>query len=636
MNKSALVAVGVFAALLAAVFFLNREDSDSDTASSTWTIEGFVAGEQNAVKSSSELVDDEFTKIEIRRKGETMVFEQKGTEWRMTAPREGLAEGNRIRTILIPHQKTLTSIFATEADAEAAGDYGLGGDDAIGVTIYRNGAVFASYEVGDAARSDDPEAGPDEVDTWVRQPGSSTVFRMAGADLRKAVDFAANDFRDKKLFGFERHDLAEVRIENPGAAQSPIVLRNSAPAPADGDEGEDGESDKPPAAKDAEGDWSIVQPEGYRAGSGVTGFLASLASTRASKFLSDSEAAEVDTGLDGPDVVRLTMTPRDGEAVTLEIGKIEEQKAYARLAGSKEVIELNAYTAKSLVKTIDDLRDKQVLELTADQITGLRFSAFELRKVDGTWTVLRPAGLPTGKKVVDGLLRDVENFTISEFVSDANLSDLGLDPASNPERVVIENTKSANGELVLEISAEKDGFFYFRPVAPDTGEIWKVSSYMGKKLAGKSADDVRNRDVFDFERADMSKVELVHADETVVLTLQDEGKWKVSKPTESGDRVNASPKDTSVNTLLSTLASLAVKDFQLDKSLPAVGLGAGAFRAVVTTKDGASHELIISDQTAAEDAPYATAPTEPDFKGIAFTVNPYQAKNIRKKFADFE
>jgi hypothetical protein len=624
MNKTTLVAIAAFAALLGVVLYM--EYGQQEEAPQSYEIPGFLDDPELATKSTSEVDTKAFERIEIEGpKGRVVLTQTDGT-WKLSEPREATVEQFRVNAMLLQLQTPTSSLFSKKAPEDDLGLYGLDEAQAIRVKVTRKGQEFAHFILGLSEKSEDPEAGPDEVDTWLARPDDDWIYRMAGKDLRTPFDRSASDLRDKKIFAWEAEDVAHIELVDPTNAEIPrIALRNETPEAKEG-------ADKP---KDA---WVIEEPKGYSAGTGIKSLATSLAGFRVAEFL--ASPPETKPGLDdADDPFRATVTLRDGKKIEIRIGAdAGGDQNYAKLAGDDEIYKVTKFTADALRKKIGDLRDKKALGVTADQLTAVSLpsAAITLAKgPDGAWQVTTPPGVTPSQKAIEDFLRDIETWTVSEFLPKEDLAQYGLAPADSPTTIQI---AAGPRQLQLTLSAERDNTHY--ATVEGTNEVYKLTTYMAKKFLGKTPDDFRNRDVFAFDRELIAKVELIHPTQTVVLERKpdadpsqpgDEGKWRVKRDEDVLD----TPKIQPVQTVISSLANVQVKTFTPDATPDAAGLaGTEVFKARVTLTDGTTHELEISDATY-QDENYARTTTEPAWAGQIFSINPFQAKNIRQKYKDF-
>ena len=107
--------------------------------------------------------------------------------------------------------------------------------------------------------------------------------------------------------------------------------------------------------------------------------------------------------------------------------------------------------------------------------------------------------------------------------------------------------------------------------ASQNPEMWRLTSFMAKKLIDRSADDFRKKEVFGLQRDDIQRRTLKHASETVVITPgEGEAPWRVQR----GDEVLTTPKSAEISKTMTSLASLVAKSFiARDPGAQITGLG---------------------------------------------------------------
>ncbi|NUN12865.1 MAG: DUF4340 domain-containing protein [Myxococcales bacterium] len=623
MNTKTLMVLGLFVALLATVLYIKYTTKPTQPAS--LSLPGFLEDPKVATKSSGEVKLNGLTKIVIERKGVTTVLERDGETWRMKAPKESKVEEFRIRTMMLPLQTPSESQFSKSVVESELADYGLAKDERIKVEYYRDSALLGSFIAGKKESDDDLESGPDNVDTWVLAADEQTIFLVGGKDLNSPFDVSPSDLRAKKLFDFERDQIRRVEIRNPANETHPeIVLEDKAPPPApDAKEGEDKESAR--VAK-----WVFVKPEGFEAGT-IDALAGTIAGVRVSEYLDSVEGK--DTGLSAnPTVVRAELF--DGKTFELKLGNTEGEKTYAMLGDGDEVFALNKYTADSLKKTVNDLRQKNVLSFQGPDIQSVRFetSGFGLVRSGEEWIFDPANAYKVGKTEIEALLRDIETWTVSEFAEPLELEAKGLGPAAPATRIVF---RTSRGDVRLTIGEERDGSHWAQSdTKPD--EIWKVTSFMAKKFVGKTADDFRNKQIFDLVKDDIDKVEVISAAESYVIE-RNPASTGTDTPflAKRGTEIVDKPKEQALNTMLNSLTNLQARTFVGDMTREEAGLTETAFRVLVTMKSGTTHELLISESTKENDN-YAIATSEVDWAQQIVTINQFQAKNIMTKFKDLK
>lgn len=618
MKKTTLFVLLAFAALLAAVLLMERKTDDRQA---TLTLPGFLEDAATAAKTTTDLMDPGFDRIVIERAGRRVVLtktkEKDEDVWRMSEPVDARVEQFKVKQMLMPLQTPTESLFAKAYKEEDLALYGLAENEATTVEIFKGGAPWASFVVGGSEKAEDPEAGADEIDTWVMEKSGGQIFRMGGKDLHTPFAIEVNDLRDKKLFDFEKADIRKLTLRNPADEANPqIVMVDRAPPP---------EGDAPAG----DGDWAFEVPADKILGS-PSALLAGLAGLRVAEYVGLDAAA--DGGLaESDEPYEITAELRDGKTVTLALGAEDGANTWAKLRGGSEAYKISKYTAGTLKKTLSDLREKKVLGLKADQIEGVAFAeaGVDIKRVGDQWSAVMPAGFELGTDEVNTLLRDIEAFAVTDFVAPPPpVETTGLGPTA--KRVVV---RAGGAEVVLLIGNEADGKTWVGREG-DSAEVWQASTYSAKKL-DRTQTELRDKQVFPFTRETMARITLQKGSggETVELERDpaepDATKaWKVAVPTGlNGDA-------TKISSLVTTLVNLKAKAFAPEKGAEEAGLSKDkAFRLQVTLTDGTSAELLISDDQYQGDN-YAVVTNGASWRRQTFTVNQYQAKNLIKSSSD--
>lgn len=625
MKKTTLIVLLSFAALLTAVLLMERKSDDGQ--SGALTIPGFLEDAATAAKTTADLKDPGFERIVIERAGRRIVLtktkEKDEDVWRMTEPADARVEQFKVKQMLLPMQTPTESLFSKVYKEEDLALYGLAENEATSVELFQDGKPWASFLVGSSEKAEDPEAGADEIDTWVMEKSGKQIFRMGGKDLHAPFAIEVNDLRDKKLFEFEKADIQKLTLRNPADETDPeIVMVDRAPAPPKAE----GETPAPAS----EGDWAFEKPANRSLGS-LSALLAGLSGLRVAEYVGLDAAADAGLG-EGDNPFEIVAELRDGTTVTLILGKEDGANTWATLKGAKEAYKISKYTASTLRKTVNELREKKVLGLKADQIERITLpgAELEIERIGDQWGAVRPAGFELGTDEVATLLRDIEGFAVADFVAPPPPVDqTGLDPAT-AKRILM---KTAGGEVALLIGSEADGKTWMAQVG-DASEVWKVTSYTAKKLE-RTQEDLRDKQVLTFPREAMARIALQKGTGGATTELErDPGEtdpaksWKIVVPTGMGGDA------TKIGALVTTLVNLKAKTLVQDKGFAEAGLTPEtAFRLTVTLTDGTSTEILISDDQYQGDN-YAVVTNGATWRRKTFTVNQYQAKNLMKSATD--
>ena len=189
------------------------------------------------------------------------------------------------------------------------------------------GKVLADFVVG--------RLGPDYQSTYVRAAGSDDVI-LAPGHLGSVFPRRKASWQDKRVFAYQAAELAEIRIEKPGAS---LVLK-----------------------RDGDGKWLIAAPEGAQCDAGKANRLARvLASLRAEDFAGHAPMPEA--GLDRADSV-VTFTTTTGGQEKLVIGRAAAGgQFYATKGKGDTVYFLNAASVKTLLAELADLAPQPETEV---------------------------------------------------------------------------------------------------------------------------------------------------------------------------------------------------------------------------------------------------------------------------------
>ena len=359
MQRKTGITLLIFAALLATVFLL--EYAPEAPPAKRMTLPGFVPDGGVVAKNSSDLVDPGFTRILLTRPDETLEIVKQGETWQLLQPRKSAIEQFKVKLMLLPLQTPSESLITQTVPAEDLRIYGLDASAAIHVSLFQGDTLFTTFVAGGRQRSDTPDAPTELVDTWLgtasangdENPGGMVVSRMGDKDLHTPYAIPLKDLRSKKLFSFPRESVKGITIANPRNPHPRISLKRQ--------------------GEGKEASWSIVEPVGFEAGE-TAGLVGALVNLRAADFVPASDATP--KGLDPADEpAQITLEFTDAEPVTLRISTEQDNKRFASVEGSDEVVELAAYNANNLLKNLEDLRNKKVLGLQASSILSVEFES---------------------------------------------------------------------------------------------------------------------------------------------------------------------------------------------------------------------------------------------------------------------
>jgi hypothetical protein len=321
--------------------------------------------------------------------------------------------------------------------------------------------------------------------------------------------------------------------------------------------------------------WELVSPLVFPADEfALDAMAAALAQITGENAIENPQPASV-YGLDADErEVRFWVR---GEEHALRIGDKTPMGAnsYVSVVGETGVYSVPTYRVRTFAKTLDDLREKRVLDFDREAVAHIEASwpggRVVLERGDAGWKLVQPVTAPADDDVVDGLLSDLSFLRASGFVDDPPPDEeTGLDRPAFAVRL----SGPASGEggeawnVGLAIgSRSEDGTRLARASRTTLYRISEdrladfptdVSAYRFKQLAAFEASDAKRLEIL-FHSA---------AGESVAITAERAEFGWTSWP--------ESFQPGKVAALIGTLATLRARDIAADsmgpKELEAIGL----------------------------------------------------------------
>jgi hypothetical protein len=298
--------------------------------------------------------------------------------------------------------------------------------------------------------------------------------------------------------------------------------------------------------------WQITQPKPLSADqSAVSSALYSLSSLNSERLVEDKASDLKQYGLDQP-TVQIDITEKDNKTQQLLIGDDTPAggAVYAMLAGDPRVFTMASYSKASIDKSLNDLRDKRLLTVPADQVSRLELigknQEIEFGRSKDEWQILKPKPLRADSVQVGEL---VGKLTDARMVLSGSDKDLKETASAFAHAIPIATAKvtDQSGTQEIEVRKEKDTYYAKSSVVDGA---YKVDSSLGQAL-DKKLDDFRNKRLFDFGYHDPTKVEMHNRSKAYFLTRSGTDWWSNGKKMDVG----------SVQTLVSDLRDLTASKF---------------------------------------------------------------------------
>jgi hypothetical protein len=341
-----------------------------------------------------------------------------------------------------------------------------------------------------------------------------------------------------------------------------------------------------------DGLWQMTQPiETPADQSTLDGIIDGLSSAR----IAQTEPGAPDRlkvyGLDPP-AISLEFQVRSAKH-SVELGKKDFTgiSVYSIVDGAKDVALLPESLLISSSKSVQDLRDRDVLHIAGDRVVSfdLKNSSGQLsaKKEKDQWEFTKPAESRGDAGNISALLSGLgaAKWTTPASESANNPAKYGLANPAITFTAVDDKAKSAT--LIV---GKNDGNQYF---ARDTSRptIFLVSEDLYKKLS-ENYSDLRDKKLAHFDSAAINQVEMHNANGTIACTRKSEFQWTLDEPADQKGK----PAD--ISKLFAPLEQASAEQI-FDQPAPDIRaiLAKPEFQATLTEKSGKKLAVEISKES---------------------------------------
>ena len=265
--------------------------------------------------------------------------------------------------------------------------------------------------------------------------------------------------------------------------------------------------------------WRIEAPRSLRADqTAVENLARAIVDLEIKRTLNDP--AEPETyGLESPKTV-VGIQRIDGATVSrIRVGKNTPvgYSTFLQLEGESTVRLAASSFATGMDKRVQDLRDKQILDIAADKVRRIRVEAGDgesfalVRTADAGWTLERADSRTADGGEVGAFLSSLGSLRAQAFFDDPkDLERFGLE---NPRRRIALEIEGQSDEAVLLVGGEggeeKQKNLYLLTSGSET--VYGVGTYAWTNLA-KTASAFRSKTVLVFDQKTVGSIELTRAE----------------------------------------------------------------------------------------------------------------------------
>jgi hypothetical protein len=281
-----------------------------------------------------------------------------------------------------------------------------------------------------------------------------------------------------------------------------------------------------------------------------------LSNMKIEKIVSEDSTEFAGFGLDTPQVEVVAKTPTKEHRIVVGGESPVGTGTYIQVNGENRVLLVErSLILEFLDKSVNDLRDKQVVRLDGDQIKRMRFKSaglsFEVERQNGEWVgkgILEYVDIDRDK--IEGVMRTFSDLRISDFENDEpeNLASYGLD-TPRAEVELIENGQSVR---ILFGNKKEDGAYYVKLSSEDS--VYSVSELIFNQ-APKELNDIRVIRLVKIDTEKVSGLEIKRG-ETTISIVKEENNW-----------ILKDDKDTKINELKVQEILGRINELEVRKSL---------------------------------------------------------------------
>jgi Domain of unknown function (DUF4340) len=238
-----------------------------------------------------------------------------------------------------------------------------------------------------------------------------------------------------------------------------------------------------------DGKWQIIKPKPYPADQvAVAGVLSTLSGLNADRIVEEKTSDRKQYGLE-PAQVELDISGKNGATQRLLLGDdtVAGGDVFAALVTDPRVFTVASYSKSSLAKSLNDLRDKSLLTLSADKVSRVELikkgEDLEFDRTKDGWQILKPSSSPADSAAVNALVSTVTNARMDLSTT----TDAAAFARATP--VATAKLTGDSGVQTLEVRKNKDDYFAKSSAVDGT---YKVDSTVGQAL-DKKVEDFREK-----------------------------------------------------------------------------------------------------------------------------------------------
>jgi len=323
----------------------------------------------------------------------------------------------------------------------------------------------------------------------------------------------------------------------------------------------------------------------------ISRMIADISDMKVEKVVSENPKDLAGFGLDKPKVEVLAKA--SGKEIRLAIGDESPvgTGTYILANGENKVLLVERISIMSFLdKSVNNIRDKRVVNLSEDKIKGMRFKSggltFELERKDGEWVgkdILEYVEIDQDK--ISGVASTLSRLRVGNFESDEpkELKSYGLDSPS----AEVELIQDGETTHILFGNKKEDGGYYLKLSSGDS--IYSVPDYVFTQVP-KELNDFRVVRVVKLDPEKVSRIEIGRGGNAISL-LREEGNWVLEN--EKDKNID----EEKVQELLQEINDITVEEFVDDNPSDLAPYGLDKPEIQITVSDGDKKTTLFFGKT---------------------------------------
>ncbi|KPL19737.1 MAG: hypothetical protein AMJ92_02035 [candidate division Zixibacteria bacterium SM23_81] len=332
----------------------------------------------------------------------------------------------------------------------------------------------------------------------------------------------------------------------------------------------------------AQDGWQIIHPVRARADeSAIQGIIDNLERAQIERVVAETADNLSDFGLQSPQVT-VELEYAGGLRESLRLGDRNPTRSfvYSQRDPEERIFLTQVALLTQAQKDLFDLRDRRVLFFEDSQVNELELQRggeiTKVRRSPEGWTMEKPFQTRGDDSSIEALLRRLKGARVESFVEEqpGSLTEYGL---HKPALTITLTLGADAAQKKLLIGKEKEEQRYAQDQS--RSPVFLIPSNLVQDL-DKSAFELRNKQVLQFDRDEVDRLELRSLDQTIICTKDTSGQWQMVAPESSA------AKTWKVESILSSLSSIKAESFVEEdpRDLARYGLSKPRFEAILKSQ----------------------------------------------------